>query len=160
MPQKTRRVNADYLARALEQFHTELLARRMRISKVRDAIACCALQQTEAFSIVELVYQLRNQGIEDAHMATVYRIVPLLRDAGLVRGVRKQLDDSQRYEVAFERETHAQLRCSSCHKTTEVRAKALDALQQVMVRRFNFQLNAGASRLTGVCGRCQRRAHH
>ena len=153
---KSHRISADALARGLERFRIVLRARELKMSKVRESVASCALQQAGHFSVEDLVKALHAQGVNEAHMATVYRAMPLLVEAGLVQATLISPGDSQYYEVVFEREHHDHLVCSSCGRVVEYRSEALLALQREIAARYDFELEERVSELHGKCKACRR----
>ena len=154
---KTTRISAEYLARGLDRFRSVLRARELKLSKVRDAVARCALQRSGHFCVEDLVRALQDEGIQEAHLATVYRAMPLLVDAGLVQATAAP-GDSQQYEVVFEREQHHHLMCLECGRMLEFQSPALEALQREIAARYGFQLDGRASELHGRCKDCRRTA--
>ena len=58
---KSPRINADYLDRGLERFRSVLRARELKLSKVRDAVARCALSRAGHFSVEDIVNNLKQQ---------------------------------------------------------------------------------------------------
>ncbi len=73
------------MGRALERFRAVLRERSLKMSKVRESIARTALNYDGHFSVDELRNVLQQGGVRDAHMAPVYRELPLLVDAGLIQ---------------------------------------------------------------------------
>jgi Fur family transcriptional regulator, ferric uptake regulator len=153
---KTPRISADYLERGLERFRSVLRARELKLSKVRDAVARCALSRSGHFCVEDLVRALQDEGVQEAHLATVYRAMPLLVDAGIVQATLVAPGDSQQYEVVFEREQHHHLQCGECGRIIEFQSSALQALQREIATRYGFQLDGRASELHGRCKDCRR----
>jgi Fe2+ or Zn2+ uptake regulation protein len=153
---KTQRVSADYLQRGLERFRATLLARNLKLTKGRTIVARFILQCAADFNVGELARSLRSQGMREAHAVTVYRAMPLLVEAGIVRMIVAAAGDAQRYEVVFERAAHPHLCCSKCGHISEFQASSLDALQRELAQRFGFALDAASSQLPGRCKSCQR----
>jgi len=89
-------------------------------------------------------------------MATVYRALPLLVDAGLIQPALVSKSDGQRYEVAFEREHHDHLVCSGCGRVVEYQSETLEALQREIARRYGFELENHVNELRGRCKECRR----
>jgi Fur family transcriptional regulator, ferric uptake regulator len=155
---KTPRISAEYVERGLERFRGVLRGRDLKLSKVRDAVARCALQRSGHFCVEDLVRALQDEGVQEAHLATVYRAMPLLVDAGLVQATLVAPGESQRYEVVFEREQHHHLLCLECGRMVEFQSGALEALQREIAERYGFHLDARASELHGRCKECRRAA--
>jgi Fur family transcriptional regulator, ferric uptake regulator len=151
---KTRCVSDDYLERGLSRFRGELRSNDLRLSQARDALVRCVLQQPGTFCIKDLVLDLTRAGVQGTHFATVYRAMPLLIDAGLIRTLHIAGADAQLYEVAFERDPLPHLLCSSCGRSIEFRSKALELLRSEIAQRFGYELSADPIRLRGRCELC------
>lgn len=126
------------------------------MSKVRESIARAALAYQGHFSVDDLVRSLQEEGVHDAHQATVYRAVPLMVEAGLIQPALVSKADGQRYETAFEREHHDHLVCTSCGRVVEYRSEALEAMQREIAQRFDFELDDHVLELRGRCKACRR----
>jgi len=142
--------------RALERFRTVLKDRSLKMSKVRESIARTALAYDGHFSVDDLLGVLHQRGVRDAHLATVYRAVPLLVDAGLIQPALISKSDGQRYEAAFEREHHDHLVCTRCGRVVEYQSEALEALQREIASRYEFELDDHVHELRGRCKDCRR----
>jgi Fur family transcriptional regulator, ferric uptake regulator len=149
----------DAIDRGLERFRSLLRERSLKMSKVRESIARAALTYEGHFSVDELVQALHENGVQDAHLATVYRAMPLLVDAGLIQPALVSRADGQRYETSFEREHHDHLVCTSCGRVVEYHSEAMEALQREIARRFEFELDGHVLELRGRCKSCRRGDH-
>jgi Fur family ferric uptake transcriptional regulator len=149
----------EAVERGLEQFRAVLQQRSLKMSKVRESIARMALSYRGHFSVDELVQVLHAEGINDAHLATVYRAVPLMVEAGLIQPALISKADGQRYEATFERERHDHLVCTSCGRVVEYQSEALEALQRDIARRYDFELDDRVHELRGRCKSCRRGDH-
>lgn len=76
------------------------------MSSVREAIIRAALGYDGHFSVEDLLQVLRRRGVSGAHMATVYRAVPLLVEAKIIQPALLSRGERQLYEAAFEQEHH------------------------------------------------------
>lgn len=141
--------------RALARFRGVLRHRSLKMSKVRESIARTALGCHGHFTVEELVRLLHQQGVQDAHVATVYRAMPLLVEAGLIQPALVGNGDSQRYEIAFEREHHDHLVCTGCGRVVEYQSEALEALQREIAERYGFAIEAHVHELRGRCSDCR-----
>jgi Fur family ferric uptake transcriptional regulator len=130
--------------------------RSLKMSRVREAIARAALGQGGHFSVEDLLRVLHRKGVHEAHMATVYRAVPLMIEAGLIQPALVGNSDSQHYEVAFEREHHDHLICTGCGRVVEYQSEALEALQREIAERYDFELDDQTHELLGRCRNCRR----
>jgi Fur family transcriptional regulator, ferric uptake regulator len=155
---KISRTSDEALGRALERFRAVLHARALKMSKVRESIARAALAYEGHFRVEELVRVLHAQGVRDAHVATVYRAVPLMIEAGLIQPALIARGDSQHYEAAFEREHHDHLVCTACGRIVEYQSEAMEALQREIAERYGFELDDHVHELRGRCRECRRGA--
>lgn len=143
------------LQRALDRLLALVRARGLKSSAVRDAVARTALKRQGHFSVEDLVKELRDSGVSDAHPATVYRVLPLLVDAGLLQLALVSTGDGAHYERAFEREHHDHLICIRCGRVVEFQFEAIEVLQSDVAERFGFQLTGHVHELLGTCKTCR-----
>lgn len=145
------------LRRALEHFQQALAEQSLKMTDVRRAIVRAALTYRGHFEVQDLVRELRAHGVNEASMATVYRVLPLLLETGLVQPTLLS-GERHRYEVAFEREHHDHLVCTSCGKVIEFRFEPIEKLQDELATRYDFELTSHFHELLGHCGDCRRNA--
>jgi Fur family ferric uptake transcriptional regulator len=143
------------LKRALDHLRAAVRERGLKSSSVREAVARAALRRQGHFSVDELVRELRDGGVADAHPATVYRVLPLLVEAGLIQMTLHSTGDGARYERAFEREHHDHLICTACGKIVEFQFEAIEILQRDVAERFGFLLTGHIHELLGTCRDCR-----
>jgi Fur family ferric uptake transcriptional regulator len=152
-------MSEEAIARALERFRSLLHERSLKFSKVRESIARAALVYEGHFSVEALLGALHAEGVRDAHMATIYRALPLMVEAGLIQPALISKADGQRYEAAFEREHHDHLICTSCGRIVEYQSEAMEALQREIAERYGFELDDHVHELRGRCRECRRAGH-
>ena len=155
-PAKERREDSvDKLERALTMFKDTLHQRGLRYSTVREAIAKAALNYDGHFEVNDLMRQLRDAKVKDAHLATVYRTLPLLVESGLIQPTLLSAGERHFYESAFERPHHDHLICTSCGKVVEFEFEAFEVLQRDIAKRYGFSLTAHFHELLGQCADCR-----
>lgn len=140
------------IERALDRLRQLVRERGLKASEVRDNIARAALLVDGHFSIEDLM-----EALPDAHTATVYRVIPLLVDAGLLQSAPGPSDQGNRYERAFEREHHDHLVCTNCQKVVEFHFETIELLQRDVAERFGFALSGHVHQLFGTCPSCQKK---
>jgi Fur family transcriptional regulator, ferric uptake regulator len=145
----------ETIKRALDGFRDALHERGLRYSGVREAIARVALSYDGHFEVNDLMRVLRAQGVKDAHLATVYRTLPLLVETGLIQPALLSSGERHFYEPAFERPHHDHLICTSCDKVVEFEFEAFEILQHDIAARYGFQLTAHFHELLGLCADCR-----
>lgn len=144
------------LRRALEHFQSALAEQSLKMTDVRRAIVRAALTYRGHFEVQDLVRELRAHGVNEASMATVYRVLPLLLETGLVQPTLLS-GERHRYEVAFEREHHDHLVCTSCGKVIEFQFEPIERLQDELATKYDFELTSHFHELLGHCGDCRRK---
>jgi Fur family ferric uptake transcriptional regulator len=149
-------VDEARMRRAIDRLRETIREKSLKMTSVREAIVRAALSYDGHFSVDDLLQVLRNARIKDAHLATVYRAMPLLVEAGLVQPALVSEGDSQIYEAAFEREHHDHLVCTGCGRVIEYHSEALEALQRDIASRYGFELNGHVHVLRGRCRDCRR----
>lgn len=142
--------------RALERFRQLLRSKNLRFSSVREAIARAALAYDGHFEVNDLMRELTRANVKDAHLATVYRTLPLLIEAGLIHPTLLSSGERRFYEPAFERPHHDHLICTSCGRVVEFEFEAFEVLQQDIARRYGFELTEHFHELLGLCADCQK----
>jgi Fur family ferric uptake transcriptional regulator len=140
----------------MARLRAELRERGLRASTVRDAIARAALRYDGHFEANDLLRELRAAGVRDAHLATIYRTLPLLVEVGLLQPTLLSTGDRQFYEVAFETPHHDHLICTGCGVIVEFTFEAFEVLQRDLAARHDFELTGHVHELFGLCGSCRR----
>jgi Fur family transcriptional regulator, ferric uptake regulator len=144
--------------RALEQLSELVRMRGLKSSAVREAVARAALARRGHFTVDELIHDLRRKGVDGVHPATVYRVLPLLVEAGLLQATLVSSGDGARYERAFEREHHDHLICTDCGQVIEFQSEAIEVLQREVAETFGFNLTGHIHELLGKCQACAKRS--
>lgn len=152
---KARAITEETMSRALQQYRQILHDRALKYSKVREAIARAALAYEGHFNADDLLQVLHARGVRDAHLATIYRALPLMVEAHLVQPALVGKSEGQRYEAAFEREHHDHLVCLECGRIVEYQSEALEALQREIAQRYGFELQDHVHELRGRCKTCR-----
>lgn len=145
------------IERALVKLRDVLAKKALRMTTVREAIVRAALARQGHFEVQTLASDLRDKGVHEASVATVYRTMPLLVEAGIVKQTMLSAGESHRYEAAFEREHHDHLVCESCGKMIEFHFEAFEMLQRDLAAKYDFELTGHVHELIGLCGECRRK---
>lgn len=146
----------DPLTRALARFRRVLREQGQRYSKIRHQIAVVALETRGHFNADDLFRELRRRNVRGAHLATVYRTLPLLVQSGLIQPALFSSGERTFYEAAFERPHHDHLICTGCGLVVEFEMEAIEALQRDLARCHGFELTAHYHELLGECGSCRK----
>ncbi len=91
-------------------------------------------------------------------VVTVYRSLPLLVEAGIVRRACIQEEKGGAlYEHVWGHEHHDHLICSRCGRTVEYSYPAIEILQDAVAREHGFELERHHMELVGVCPDCRKK---
>jgi Fur family ferric uptake transcriptional regulator len=144
--------------RGLQQLRAVTHEKGLKNSAVREAVARAALSRTGHFSVEDLAADLKQGGPKKPHSATVYRVLPILVEAGLVQETLVTRGEGTFYERAFEREHHDHLICTSCGTVVEFHSEAIETLQNDLAVAFGFRLTDHVHELLGLCSDCDGRS--
>lgn len=94
-----------------------------------------------------------------SHMAmtTIYRNLPALEEAGIIRRTTFREEESNgasTYEHVWGRPHHDHLLCQGCGKKIEFQYDALEVLQDEVARKHGFRLVYHHLELVGLCPEC------
>jgi Fur family ferric uptake transcriptional regulator len=146
--------------RSKEPWRAYLRKHGLKTTQQREAIVDVFLRSTGHVNLEDLLASARrkNPGVG---LATVYRTVKLLEDAGLA--FPRQFGSGQTlYEVAGEHHDH--IICKQCQHIVEFESEEIEQLQSEIARRHGFRLVQHRHELFGLCekaagvegGRCPR----
>ena len=123
---------------ALAAFETFLRSKKLKMTEQRRTMIRSALVHEGHFTAEDLYRELRASG-DPVSMATVYRGLALLEEAGLLEG--HDFDDGQRrYERLLAREHHDHMICLDCRAVLEFQDDAIEDLQVKAAQRHGFRL--------------------
>lgn len=146
----TSKLDARGVERALERLREHVKREGLRASDVREAVARAALEMDGHFDVEALRARL-----PDSHFSTIYRTLPVLMDAGLLRSAPKT-GEGQYYERAFERSHHQHLLCIRCGSVVEFQLENIEQIEENAAKRFNFAIVHREHHLFGLCKTCRR----
>ena len=134
----------------LTSFHEYLRTSGLKTTRQRDEIASWFFEVEGHHSADDIYRQLR-QTISGVGVATVYRTLRLLCDAGLVHE-RHFGDGEALYEnVALH---HDHCICTACGSIVEFENPRIEQLQEEVAERYGFKLVTHKMELYGLCKKC------
>jgi len=140
---------------AVDVFREYLRNKKMRCTGERDEIVrILAKISKKHFRIEDLVKELA-EGKSSASRATVYRTVPLLVDAGLLRIAESRPGAENSYEYIYGRDHHDHLYCIRCHAHIEFEERGIELLQIDVARHYGYKLVGHRLELYGICPKCR-----
>jgi Fur family ferric uptake transcriptional regulator len=130
-------------------------ARGLHESKVRDLVVDAFLAAEEHVGLDAILERVRAKD-PGVGMATVYRTMRLLEEAGLVHA--RDFSGSTVFEVALGRAHHDHLICEQCGRIVEFMSEAIEKLQDKVAEKHGFLLKRHRHELFGLCESCRGRA--
>ncbi len=103
---------------------------------------------------IEKLYDKLHQKTREISLATIYRTLPHLIKAGLIKEVMRCQDKPQ-YERSFGFPHHDHLVCINCGKIFEFKDDEIERLQDRVCRRFDFRPTEHRLGIRGYCKNCQ-----
>ncbi len=103
---------------------------------------------------VEALYDKLRHRVGGLSLATIYRTMPLLIKAGLIKEVMRCQNRPQ-YERCFGSPHHDHLICIKCGRVFEFREEEIERLQDKVCQRFGFRPIEHRLGIKGYCKNCQ-----
>lgn len=140
----------------------EFLRRKgLKMTDQRRTMVRVALEHAGHFTAVDVHERLRGMG-ERVSLATVYRALNVLEEAGILEG-HDFADGQRRYERALTREHHDHVICLDCRAVVEFQNRTIEELQQRVLTDHGFDMVHHALTIFASCrelrekGTCTRR---
>ncbi len=137
-----------------DAFESYLAKSNLRVTKERQQLYDGVRAQKGHFTVDTLVHRLKESGYAISR-DTVYRNLPLLLEAGVVRQSFRAGRETI-YEVDEGKPHHDHLLCSQCGKVEEFVDPKIEALQEDVARQFEFELQHHCHQLVGICKKCRK----
>ncbi len=136
---------------ALESF---LGHHQLKQTKQRQVVIRHFLKLDRHVDADDLYGSIRKAGY-NIGLATIYRTLNLLKEAGLVEQ-RLFADGRASYELLIPNLHHDHLICTTCGKIVEFENKEIERLQAQVAAEQRFTLSSHRLELYGLCARCNR----
>ncbi len=136
-----------------EPWRAYLRRKKLKTTQQREAIVDAFLRSTGHVGLEDLLSSARkrNPGVG---LATVYRTVKLLEEAGLAHS--RQFGSGQTlYEVAGQRGHHDHIICQRCNHIVEFESDEVEAAQERAARRLGFAITDHRHEIFGLCEKAQ-----
>jgi Fur family transcriptional regulator, ferric uptake regulator len=154
-------MDAPHVDEALAAFEEYLRAKRLKMTGQRRQMVRTALGYRGHFTAEDLYNELVTES-ESVSMATVYRGLRLLEEAGILEG-HDFADGQRRYERAHEREHHDHMVCVDCRAVIEFQNTEIERLQLKVASEAGFHIEEHQLVMFVTCDawrrtqRCERR---
>lgn len=134
-------------------FRDYLEAKGLKLTKPRSLILEAAFAVHDHFS-AEQLYQLIKRDSDEVSLATVYRTIPLLIEAGLLQqSLRSASGES--YEHILGHPKHIHWICSQCGSVVETDIKEIKQILKTTAQKLNFEVGDIKLNIHGLCWKCQ-----
>lgn len=131
------------------------MVREIERNTIQRQIILDALKSLNNHPTVEEVYVKVQKGHPTISKTTVYRNLRQLAMAGMIRGV--SLDDNlERYDDNPHRHYH--FRCKDCGVILDVEIDYLESVDEIVCKRYGYQVNEHDLVFTGCCRNCTYRS--
>lgn len=135
------------------QFLNYLKQEGLKWTSGREKVFREAVATEGHFEAEELAYRLREKGTR-VSKATVYRTLPLLVKAGLIKEVIHG-EKHHHYEHNHEESQHDHLICLKCGKIVEFGEESLREIEGKICKKHQFQPQKIVVEIFGYCKKCQ-----
>ena len=135
-------------------FRQHLKNKGLLHSKQREQILDIFLKTEKHHTIGDL-YEIIRKKNPKIGLATVYRAMRVICDAGLAR----QLDFGdgvKRFEHKYQHQHHHHLVCLKCGRAIEIVSPEIEKLQQRLAKKHGFTPVKDTMKIFGICRQCQR----
>ncbi len=148
-----KRKNSEY-ERAERVFGAHLARQGLKLTSQRRVVLRAVMTTHEHFSVEEL-YRTLKQEHGGISLASLYRTMPILVEAGLVQAVR--FADETRYEHCFGHANHDHLVCLDCGKIIEIEEREMDKVERQASQANDFRPMGRSLVIRGYCRSCHKR---
>jgi len=135
------------------EFLNFIKQRGLKWTPARERVFQEALALEGHFEAEELAYRLRKKGSRISK-ATVYRTLPLLVKAGLIKEVIHG-EKHHHYEHNHEEKQHDHLICLKCGKIVEFEEESLREIEEKVCEKHRFRPEKIVVEIFGYCKNCR-----
>ena len=136
-------------------FREHLRNNGMLYSEQREQILDIFLK-TEKHPTINDLYDLVRKKHPQIGLATVYRTMKIICDAGLAR----ETDfggNIRRFEHKYKHQHHDHLVCLKCGRIIEVLSPEIEKLQENLAKKHRFKVARHRMEIFGTCSKCKGR---
>lgn len=135
-------------------FRQYLKNKGMLNSKQREQILDIFVK-TKRHPTIDDLYEVARKRNPKVGLATVYRAMRVICDAGLAKEVDFG-DGVRRFEHEYRRNHHDHLVCLKCGRIIEVRSPQVEDMQEKLAKKHNFMPVRYRMQIFGICSECKR----
>lgn len=151
--------SVDVAVSPVEKFQEYLATKDMRLTRERMNLVEEVFSSHEHFDADLLIERVsRRKDGRSVSRATVYRVLNLLDEAGLIRKVARQ-NDKDVYEHDYGYAQHDHFICSKCGELTEFSNERIREVVEEIAAEYGFRLSHHRLEAYGVCAACSSPPH-
>ena len=143
----------SYMKSAKDIFAEYLRTNGLLYSKQRAQILDVFLKTEKHLEINEL-YDLVRKKHPQIGLATVYRTMKIICDAGLARETDFG-DGTKRFEHKYKHKHHHHLICLKCGRIIEITSSKLEQAQRQLAKKHGFTIARDTMKIFGICKTCK-----
>jgi Fur family transcriptional regulator, ferric uptake regulator len=128
---------------------------RLKSSTQRNHILAIMVNEKKHLTVEE-IYTTSKKENGEIGIATVYRTVRLLCDAGIAREIHMD-HDVTRYEIITEESHHDHMICIQCGRFVEVESDIIEKEQLRIAKSYDFELTNHNLVMYGLCNVCRKK---
>ncbi|MDD4667480.1 MAG: Fur family transcriptional regulator [Candidatus Cloacimonetes bacterium] len=133
------------------RFKDFLELRGLKLTRSRKLILDAAFELHEHFDAEKLHSSLKGLNVS---LATVYRTLPLLLDAGLIQ-LAMRSEGRDRFEHILGHPRHVHWICENCKQVFETNLDELVPRIEVAAKAQKFEINHINISISGLCWKCR-----
>lgn len=143
-------------AEARERFKEYLASKGLKLTSEREKILELVFSIKRHLDVGHLYDEARKR-YPDAQLslATIYRTIPLLEEAGFIKFFHAR-GDHKLYECVYGHEHHDHIICIRCGAIVEFTCEEIENYQRQVAKRHRYKLVDHRLELFGVCAECQK----
>ena len=146
MPARSTNPQWEWFWEALDE---HLRSKQLKQTRQRQEIVNCFLRLENHVEAEKLHQAVRADGLT-VGLATVYRTLNVLKEAGLVEQ-KSFADGRSTFEIVNPAEHHDHLVCVDCGVVVEFKNDAIEKLQHAVAAKYGFRLTSHRLDLFGAC---------
>ena len=138
----------------LEKFKVLLKTNTLKFTKQRELILKFLYENDDHFTPEDIYMLLKKEyPTINIGIATVYRTLTLLEESGIASSISFGAA-GKKYELGLKKH-HDHLICTTCGEIIEFFDETIEAQQELIAKKFNFQMTDHTMKIVGLCENCQ-----
>ena len=135
------------------KFSQYLESKGLKLTSERRVILKEIFSAHDHFEAEDILVRIRNKGAR-VSKDTIYRTLPLLAEAGLIREVALG-ERHGHYEHILSRQHHDHLICLKCNRVFEFSNGTIEEIQDKVCKTHDFKAQRHNLTIFGLCKKCR-----